>query len=188
MRAINSLSDAEIVLRDLHNQLDLLRSENIDMNKRRVVNATPSRDLYDYVVRKELEDVAKSIKESPELVKSPSFYTVVFANSGTITRGSPYATSPYIIKFPGKPIQISIACLVPPVLEGLTVVVKWMGLNIIDGPGYLEYPAGTPGGTVINYTAIKDGTYFDKDTWIVLEVLTTGSAGKVTVQVVVEEN
>lgn len=54
MRSIRTLLDVEAQLKEFEHALDMLRSSDIDMRKRRVVNASPSVDPYDYVVRAEL--------------------------------------------------------------------------------------------------------------------------------------
>lgn len=56
MKSIHTLEDATIAIRELYDRLDKLEVKDIDMKKRRVVNASPSVDPYDYVVRKELQD------------------------------------------------------------------------------------------------------------------------------------
>ena len=54
MRQILNFRDVEIELTQLRNELDKSRSRNLNMGQRRIVNAAPSVDEYDYVIRKEL--------------------------------------------------------------------------------------------------------------------------------------
>jgi len=58
---IQSFKDTESEIRKLRNELDLLRSKNIDLKQRRIVNAHSSIDPYDYVIRKELLRINDSI-------------------------------------------------------------------------------------------------------------------------------
>ena len=65
MRSISTIQEAQQAINDLYNQLDLIQSKNWDIRQRRIVNAHPSVDPYDYVVRKELlQGVASEVKES----------------------------------------------------------------------------------------------------------------------------
>jgi hypothetical protein len=41
--------------------MDAMRTRNLDLHKKRVINAGPSQDDYDYVIRKELFDLKLSI-------------------------------------------------------------------------------------------------------------------------------
>lgn len=81
MRQIRSFEDAQIAIRELFNYVDYLRTQNIDLNKRRIKNASPSVDLYDYVVRKELEDLRPTIStEVASTVAARSGYSVIFSS------------------------------------------------------------------------------------------------------------
>ena len=55
MKSINTIQEAQQVINDLQNQIDTIRSKNWDRHQTRIVNAHPSVDPYDYVVRKELD-------------------------------------------------------------------------------------------------------------------------------------
>jgi hypothetical protein len=56
MKAISSIQEAQQAINDLYNRIDTISSKNWDVRKRRIVNAHPSVDDYDYVVRKELDE------------------------------------------------------------------------------------------------------------------------------------
>lgn len=55
MRPVVTLRDAEELIKELELELHKLKTRDIDMNKRRIINASPSKTAYDYVVRAELE-------------------------------------------------------------------------------------------------------------------------------------
>ena len=54
MRLVKSFDDVNSILKDLNDKLDLLRTRDIDMKGRRVVNMSPSQNADDAVTRKEL--------------------------------------------------------------------------------------------------------------------------------------
>lgn len=80
MRQIRSFEDAQIAIRELFNYIDYYNTQNIDMHQRRIKNASPSVDLYDYVVRKELEDLKVSVTELPSKVAAKNGYSVIFSS------------------------------------------------------------------------------------------------------------
>jgi hypothetical protein len=56
MKSITSLQEAAQAINELQNRLDTATSKNWDRRQTRIVNAHPSVDPYDYVVRKELDE------------------------------------------------------------------------------------------------------------------------------------
>ena len=56
MRSINSLQEAQQAINDLQNRIDTIGAKNWDRRQTRIVNAHPSVEPYDYVVRKELDE------------------------------------------------------------------------------------------------------------------------------------
>ena len=61
IRSVNTLDDARISIRELDSRLNKLETGNQDFHRRRIVNAHPSVDDYDYVVRKELLQPVQNI-------------------------------------------------------------------------------------------------------------------------------
>lgn len=57
MRSINSIQEAQREINELQNRIDTICGKNWDRRKTRIVNAHPSVDPYDYVVRKELDAI-----------------------------------------------------------------------------------------------------------------------------------
>lgn len=60
MKSITSLQEAAQAINELQNRLDTVNSKNWDRRQTRIVNAHPSIDPYDYVVRKELDERAQT--------------------------------------------------------------------------------------------------------------------------------
>ena len=54
--------DLETRLRRIEKDMTVLKSQNIDMNGRRVINARPSRNDHDYIIRQELSNAVESIR------------------------------------------------------------------------------------------------------------------------------
>jgi len=122
MRQIRSLEDAQIAIRELYSFYDLLKSKDIDMQRRRVKNASPSKEPYDYVVRKELQpggelfkDISKNITDSGSGSGStppqkPDKYSVIFTID-FIIEPNQLGTPAYAIQRDSKLIQASFTAM-----------------------------------------------------------------------------
>lgn len=65
MKSFSSIQEVQSAINEIYNRLDTLSVKNWDRKQTRIVNAHPSVDLYDYVVRKELlEATGKSTIEN----------------------------------------------------------------------------------------------------------------------------
>ena len=62
--ATDSLAEIQASIRDLQSKLNRLTQGNVDMNKRRVVNAAPSVGAFDYVTNFEIRDLRQVVKQS----------------------------------------------------------------------------------------------------------------------------
>jgi polyhydroxyalkanoate synthesis regulator phasin len=69
MRQVKSFTDVNLVLKDIFDKLDELKTRDINLKKRRCRNASPSLDDYDYVVRKELAELYDRINKLESRVK-----------------------------------------------------------------------------------------------------------------------
>lgn len=58
---IRNLQDAQREIEALNSKIRRLETLDVDMSKRRVVNAAPSQNLDDYVIRRELEQFKKDV-------------------------------------------------------------------------------------------------------------------------------
>ncbi|KKM70652.1 hypothetical protein LCGC14_1438550 [marine sediment metagenome] len=61
---LQTFDDVTAEIKRLWDQLDLLRTKNIDLSRRRVINASRSVNLNDYIIREELIEVIDSIPEA----------------------------------------------------------------------------------------------------------------------------
>lgn len=79
MRAIRELKDAETAIRELYDKLSVLETQDIDMRKRRVVNASPSKHGSDYITRDELRKaIGETATKTEETAASENFDECIF--------------------------------------------------------------------------------------------------------------
>ena len=67
---LQTFDDVTAEIKRLWDQLDLLRTKNIDLSRRRVINASRSVNLNDYIIREELIEVIDSIPEA--IIRTPT--------------------------------------------------------------------------------------------------------------------
>lgn len=61
MKSITTIQEAQQAINELQNRFDTIGAKNWDRRQTRIVNAHPSVDPYDYVVRKELDEKAQTV-------------------------------------------------------------------------------------------------------------------------------
>ena len=61
---LNNLDDVTREVKLLWDQLDLLRTKNMDLSRRRVINASRSLATHDYIIREELDEVRSLIPDT----------------------------------------------------------------------------------------------------------------------------
>ena len=188
MRKIDSFKDTSDALREVWDRLDNLSSQNIDMKKRRVVNATPSRDLYDYVVRKELKESENNVQQQviqAATTGSIRKYTVVFSHGG-FPAAEEFASPYFIVQKPGAVLVVKTTCLSPPI--GVDAIFNvWYNGHLILSPG-LHIPADSLAGVIYETTTFDPvNVQVVKDDLLCLNISQTGKVGKVTVEVWIEE-
>lgn len=184
---MKTLEDAINKILTLENRLDSLSSKDIDMRKRRVVNASPSNSDYDYVVRKELEQRVQQVSSGSTVVSTSGKYTVVFALDGRAYTGT-QVSPPFIINRPGTPTLVRIACVTPP-SEGTAefMIVKNLTTDILTAGILL--PAGGDSEQEYDFSYFIDGIYFAEGDSLNLDCdsIGTGRAPeKVTIEIVVQ--
>jgi hypothetical protein len=184
MRVAQSFDDVNAILRDVFATLDNLRTRDLDMAKRRVVNASPSQNEYDYVVRKELEQFTRGTTVSATPSTATGFYTVVFSNSGTI-RTAQYASSPYIMKRRSAVLGVYAVAVEPP-SAGTSQFNVWHGSSISVLNTDLAMPSTTAAFEVVGSTDLNVSTV-EIDELLTLEVVAGEGAKKVTVEVLLQE-
>ncbi len=155
---------------------------NVDWHQRRIVNAHPSVDLYDYVVRKELIDTVGEFK-APRAVRGGG--ATVAANYDKITFGigvgapvsaGTYVTPPYVWSNvrQGRPAYAVILANLPPTGADLRFLLKKNDVSIMSG-AYSVFPAGTVARVVVPFTSDLVSTLFARGDVVTPDVLQTGS-------------
>jgi hypothetical protein len=158
-RFVNVLGDINSVLRELFNFKDAYTTKNIDFSQRRIINAHPSVDDYDYVVRKELHDLVGG-SVTPRNIKrsgiSAAYDKITFGlGIGRSVAVGTNATPPYIWTndLNGKPDIICIAANICPTETDLIVDIKQNDTSIF-GTTKLILPAGTTVREVVHPTGL----------------------------------
>lgn len=138
MRAVRDLEDVKLILKELMDWKDKLSGQNWDFHGLRIKNASPSKDPYDYVVRKELKDSTDTINKTVQgtgggvpIAAVVSYYTIVFCCTGDIAVGSE-VSPPYMVPRAGQgiPVEAYIAAVVAPVGADIIVQIIVNGINI----------------------------------------------------------
>lgn len=62
MREARDIKGINIVLKEIFDFIDYLRNHNFDLRGKKVVNAAPSENDNDYVIRKELYDLELRVR------------------------------------------------------------------------------------------------------------------------------
>lgn len=111
MRDIKTLKDVEVQLRQHEDRLNrLIVPDVIDWHKKRIVNASPSVDMYDYVVRKELLEKTQPVTQTIEAIAAPAptdYEEAVFgiAIDSELTTGNDLCP-PHIVSFNGEIVEL----------------------------------------------------------------------------------
>jgi hypothetical protein len=158
MRAIRSLADVQIVLKQLLDWQNLRDSKDWDFNGLRIKNASPSKDPSDYVVRSELHPTAlaappvSSAPQTPAQVNNPpapistgetdQYYSIVFSVDNP-TNG--YETPPFVggINRDGVFIDVWIAATGTPLVNPASINFNINGNPLLATD--VQLPAGSNG-------------------------------------------
>lgn len=171
MRFIKNIEDANHALRELFDFYDNLRNRNYDLHRKRIINAHPSIDDYDYVVRKELIDtigeaftargIPKRKGNQPTVITPPGgpppstttptvrYDKITFGiGIGRSVEVGDDVTPPYIWtnSSNGKPKIIAAAANIPPIGDDLEFDILHNGSNFIS----FSLPQGTGSKVVVH--------------------------------------
>lgn len=168
MKSITSISEAQQAINELYNRIDTLSVKNWDRRQTRIVNAHPSVDPYDYVVRKELD----AIKGGSEVVGVTGDTEVhVFGVSGAVsvvTNGFP----PLIFEHSVSLIALHTCFNVAPTGTDFhaDIRLRSTGLSILNSQ--IVIPASST--AVVEYTSFALSS-FAKDDVLLCDVTQVGS-------------
>ena len=187
MRIIKSLEDAQVAIRELYGLFDKFNSKDIDLSKRRVVNASPSKEPYDYVVRKELTDSIGNTTNNVVSSGSTSVrqvYTLVFCNNGTPKVGNP--TAPYyIIKRNSTLTCINIIAETPPSPGNMATFNLYCDGSLINSSPIQVLDSYSPG-TILEFL-IFNIVSFSVGQVISLEAILVNGISNITIELYLEE-
>lgn len=130
MKQIKTLDDAQKVINDLYNWIELHRTKDWDFSKLRIKNASPAVDPNDYVIFSQLTQPVVSDNTDND------FYTVVFSKDGQVTD---LENSPEFVignGREGQPTQIWVKCLqgFEPSGGDLIINVSWTRYDLGGSP------------------------------------------------------
>ena len=184
---VQSFADVERALKELNNQIEKLNANPIwDMQKKRIVNASPSVESYDYVVRKELDQLRSEIdSESKTSGVFSNHSAIVFSNDGTpavATLSSP----PFIVKQQMQPLLVCISAVQPPTSADATFNVLLNQVQIL--PSNIVMPVGTGVLDVITTSTFNiPNLNFAVDDTVVIQTIAHGGISKFTIEVFVKK-
>lgn len=181
IRRVTNFDQLNDALRELFQFADTLSTRNINLTKRRVINAHPSIDDYDYVVRKELHDLVgggvAGRRKPTTTAKTYDKITFGIGIGRSIEVGS-NATPPYIWTnvANGRPDIVAMAANTPPTVTDLIIDIKKNGTSIFLADEY-TFPASTAARTVVHDSSsiFKSNLLFTRYDVFSLDVLQTGS-------------
>lgn len=179
MRAIKSLQDVQIVLRDINNRLDTLFTKEINLSGRKIVNAGQGVNPTDYVTFNQLPAAqatpADAVDQNLAIVFNPSSPIIV----------SNMLMAPYV---PGEfrtglPQWVRLAALTPPQGGNLTMNIAWKRKGATNPTNILSTDivlGAEMTGPVKSIMFIAPLPFFDKDDLIYPTCEMANGAGMVS--------
>jgi hypothetical protein len=187
MRAINNLSDVQIVLNQHDTALSNIASKDIDRKGLKITGAGNGTNQQDYVTLSQMQAAITTAQQSPT---NPSIqhFGIVFTEDGIVTTGMQipaYIPSP---ERTGLPIACKVLAIGPPSGGNLTVNF-YVGTDLTTGKSLLASDIIVPPGTAMIVTSsnfINPIPYFGTNT-IIYPVITNGAgASVVTMEIFVK--
>lgn len=188
MRSIKTLEDVEPAIKQLDDRLRIFEAQTIDFHQKRVTNAHPSIDDYDYVVRKELV----GLKGKETVVQGGSGDTTINITGGRFFRtiGAGVNSNLFVSVDIAPPLIIGINCTlekiffkckVPPVGADAIADIKLNGSTTILNSSKLTFPAGTSAIVVVSSFVTSSFAENDYLTMDITQIGSTTPGGTFTV-------
>lgn len=137
MRAIKTLQDAAIVLRELTSWKDKLTTQNQDIKQHKIINAAAATDPNDYVIFSQLPVLKQ------QSLSSTSYYSIPFSSDGSVVAGQ---IIPGFVVGKGRegiPHQVWLTCGVAPATAPLSMNMTINGNKLLIND--LTIPVGQMG-------------------------------------------
>lgn len=128
MRAIKTLADAQIIINAILNRLDRIETKNFDRKGLRLINNGDAVDSQDYVTLKQLQSSAVPS------IPGNDYFSIPFSDTGVVAVGDlipPYNPGNGRT---GKPYQVILDAINPPLTTPLTMNVQINGVSILKNP------------------------------------------------------
>lgn len=181
MRRVKDWDELNSALRDLYLFRDLMITANVDWHQRRIINAHPSVDDFDYVVRKELIDRLGDFKTPRSLITSSAklFDKITFGiGVGTPAVVGSYVTPPFVWSNSksGRPAMIFLCANTSPVGADFKVDIRKNDSSIFTA-GFVTLPDSTANRAVVSYSGVFiPGTQFARRDVVTAHVTQVGSS------------
>ena len=168
MKSITTLQEAAQAINELQNRFDTISAKNWDRRQTRIVNAHPSVDPYDYVVRKELDQTRDIIQSGP----TNDTEVHVFGASGMVyivTSGFP----PLIFEHSVNLVSLLTCFNVAPIGSDFhaDIRLRSTGLSILNSQ--IVIPAGST--SIVEYTSFAK-SIFAKNDVLLCDITQVGSS------------
>lgn len=151
-RNLLNLEDAFRAIRELQEELDKITLKNWDFHQRRIVNAHPSVDDYDYVVRKELREFEgggeTTLVGGTTGIGGEYIRTFGYGIASNLVTGVDLLP-PLIVTWPSTLLKIYAKCKVAPTGANAIADIKLSGTTILDS-SKITIPAGSTSVITIN--------------------------------------
>lgn len=190
MRAINNLSDVQIVLNQLNNFVDKFNSKSIDRSGLKFTNNGAATDPGDYVILSQLPSLNETSSTSEQ------HYTAVFSDSGVVGTGDIIPVFVAGFERTGYPVAVNIAVSplgAAPSTGNLTINI-FVGRNVsgtIQGQNILKTDLSLSQGTFGPISAsnfISNVPYLGQG-FVMYPVITNGAgAAVVTIGVILKRS
>lgn len=183
MRAIRTLSDVQIVLRELSTRLDTIEGKDWDRHGLKISNVGKGTNPDDVLI------VSQLPPPPPPIQHNPQHFAIVFSTTGPVSVGTtisaPYVPGEYRT---GIPIWVRIAMVIAPTGGNFTGNIQWkrkggtyiniLTQDIVIGPGQF--------GPVKSVNLINPVPFFDTDDSIIPTCTVASGASLVSYTIGVE--
>lgn len=179
MRVAKNLSDVNIIVKSIQNQLDSLTSANQNKKGYKITNCGAATNPDDVVTLAQLQGIQQST------VFTNSYFSIPFSSTGVVNVGdlvAPYTPGTGRV---GKPFEVIIAATVPPVSQDLKANVQINGTKILKND--ITLPIGTT--TAIIGSDFINGLPMVSRGCVIVPVITQsdGQTALVTITLVVQK-
>lgn len=189
MRAINNLSDVQIVLNQHDNFISNVQSKDLDRKGLKLVNTGNAINPQDYVPLSQVQSLIASSTVAAA-VKSQQHYTMVWTEDGVVTTGQQLCAFIAGYQRTGLPIAVKVLAIGSPSGGVLTVnILAGISLSTLAPilAADLIFPPGNS--TPVSSSNFVNPVPYIGTNYIVYPVITNGAgASSVTIEVILQRS